>query len=335
MEKDQFPFFTANRGAWEKLQIRFGIQATYEESKSRFSPSSRVGEIVLFHLIVLHIPKKTHYLVANQSYISMTHPINNPQTSFSVFSFFAASNSGSAFPDRCRMTRLLTALGFVTLATSAHAAAILGTPVVGAKDAAGINIANGSLGLLIVDVQGDGFIGLPNGTTGTLDATDNPGVTEGAAGLGVGNTFGGELVLAQLTSSSTSGVLSGSVSFSLTIEMYFRQFAIVWFDQIKTSSAPANAPEGSTFGVVQGTDWILPPTNSGVYSFSPTDASGASSFYQTNLTNNPVAAISFRTTNGVGVSAASFTVVPEPSSALLVGLGVMLPLVTGRRRVLT
>jgi hypothetical protein len=117
--------------------------------------------------------------------------------------------------------------------------------------------------------------------------------------------------------------------------MFNRPFAIVWFDQIKTSSAPANAPEGSTFGVVHGTDWILPPGDFGSYVFSATDASGASSYYRTNLTFNPVAAISFRTTTNGVVSAASFTVVPEPSSTLIVGLGVMLPLVMGRRRTLT
>lgn len=117
--------------------------------------------------------------------------------------------------------------------------------------------------------------------------------------------------------------------------MFNRPFAIVWFDQIKTSSAPANAPEGSTFGVVHGTDWILPPADFGSYTFSGTDASGASSYYRTDLMSNPVAAIRFRTTNGGVVSAASFTVVPEPSSTLIVGLGVMLPLVMGRRRTLT
>lgn len=266
----------------------------------------------------------------------MKHPISNPQTPSSVFSFFTASDSGSALPDRSRMTRLLTALGFVTFACSAHAAISLsGTAIVGAKDAAGINIANGSLGLLIVDVEGNGFIGLPNGTTGTLDATDNPGVTEGAAGLGVGDTFGGELVLARLTSVTTGGVFSLSLSLPFTAPLSNRPFAIVWFDQIKTSSAPANAPEGSTFGLVEGTDWILPPVDFGSYTFSATDASGASSYYRPDLTNNPVAAIRFRTTNGSGTSAASFTVVPEPSSALVVGLGVMLPLVMGRRRALT
>jgi hypothetical protein len=265
----------------------------------------------------------------------MMRPINSPHPPVSVFSFFTASSLGSVFPDGSRMTRLLTALGFMTFACSAHAAVTLsGAPVVGAKDGAGFNIASGSLGLLIVDMEGNGFIGLPNGTTGTLDATDNPGVTEGAAGLGVGDTFGGELVLARLTSSPGSGALSGSVSFPLTLQMYGRPFAVVWFDQIKTSSAPANAPEGSTFGVVQGTDWILPQVDFGFYTFSSTDASGASSYYQTNLTSNPVAAIRFRTTNGGGVSATSFTVVPEPSSALIVGLGVMLPLVMRRRRAL-
>jgi hypothetical protein len=233
------------------------------------------------------------------------------------------------------MTRLLTALGFVTFACSAHAAiSLTGPAIVGARDAAGTNIASGSLGLLIVDVEDNGIIGLPNGTTGNLDASDNPGVTDGAAGLGVGDTFGGELVLAQLTAIS-GGIFNISLpSLPFTAPLFNRPFAIVWFDQIKTSSAPANAPEGSTFGVVQGTDWILPPGDLGSYVFSPTDASGASSYYQTNLTFNPIAAIRFRTTNGGVVSAASFTVVPEPSSALIVGLGVMLPLVMRRRKAL-
>lgn len=225
----------------------------------------------------------------------------------------------------------------LSLITTAHSAISLnGTAVQNAKDTTGtVNVASGSLGLLIIDVAGDGIVGLPNGTSGALDATDNPGVTYGNAGLNTGNYFGGDLVVARLTAAG-AGAFGGAFSISLpsfNIQPYYaRSFAIVWFDQIQTASSPATAPEGTTFGVVRGSDWILPGGDGGSYTFSGTDASGPASYYSVQLTNNPAAAIGFRTTNGSGASAASFTVVPEPSSALIAGCGIALPILLGRKR---
>lgn len=235
---------------------------------------------------------------------------------------------------RTGMTGWFAGMAILSFSSTAHSAITLtGAAVVNAKDSTGtVNVANGSLGLLIVDVTGNGICGLPNGTSGTLDASDNPGVTYGTSGLGVGDTFGGNLVIARLTAGGPAGAFLISLS-SFDIFPYLSQsFAIVWFDQIQTATSPANAPEGATFGVVQGSDWILPPVNSGSYVFSGTDANGASSFYQVNLNVNPPAAVGFRTTDGSGITAASFTVVPEPSSALIAGLGLALPILLGRKR---
>ncbi len=213
-------------------------------------------------------------------------------------------------------------LALPCLVTTAHSAiSLTGSAVQNAKDFNGaVNVASGSLGLLIIDVADDGIVGLPNGTSGTLDATDNPGVTFGNAGLNTGSYFGGDLVVARLTAAG-SGMFGGTFTVNLPIldilPYLAKSFAIVWFDQIQTATSPANAPEGATFGVVQGSDWTLPAANSGSYSFSSSDAFASASYYSVQLTNNPAAAVGFRTTNGSGTSAASFTVVPEPSSALL------------------
>lgn len=251
-----------------------------------------------------------------------------------LHSLFTAG-SGIYVQFRSLMIRLLIATGFVAFSCSAHSAITLfGPAVVNAKDTVGINIANGSLGLLIADTAGDGIIGLSTGTSGALTAVNNPGITEGTAGLSVGNTFGGDLVIARLASGSGGSFIFSGNSLSLTPLMFLRRFAIVWFDQMSSGTSLMNAPEGSSFGVVHGRDWLLPPGDSGAYQFNPTDSSGLGSYYLTDLTINSPAAIRFRTTNGSGTSAASFTVVPEPSSTLVVGLGVILPLVMGRRRAL-
>lgn len=249
----------------------------------------------------------------------------------------SATKIHARFSPGRRLTTWVAGICFLSLVPAAHAAiSLTGSAVLHAKDSTGtVTVTTGSLGLLIIDVAGDGILGLPNGTTGSLVASDNPGVTTGAAGLGVGSTFGGDLVIARLTAAGT-GLFGGNFPVSLPsfdCSPYLAQgFAIVWFDQILTASAPADAPEGATFGVVHGSDWILPPVNSGAYTFSGIDANGAASFYQTDLANNPPAAIAFRTTNGSGNTAASFTVVPEPSSALIAGLGLAFPILFGRRR---
>ncbi|MEO5916162.1 MAG: hypothetical protein ABIS50_18135 [Luteolibacter sp.] len=110
-----------------------------------------------------------------------------------------------------------------------------------------------------------------------------------------------------------------------------KNFAIVWFDGILTSGAPANAPIGTKYGIVQGTDWTLPAVDiNGTYVFSLTDSSGPNSYYRADLDSSTTTGINFKTATGLTDSAALFTVVPEPSCVFLCVLG-LLPLARQRR----
>jgi hypothetical protein len=216
------------------------------------------------------------------------------------------------------MLGLISCLALLLPAATARAAiSLTGTAVVNATNSAGtLNVANGSLGLLIVDVAGNGFLGINNSGSPFLPPSDDPRIPSAAASLRVGGLFGGDVVLARM-SAAPGGTFSVSLP-SISILPYVgKSFAIVWFDQIQNTTAPTVAPTGTTYGIAHGSDWILPAANSGSYIFSPTDSNGAFSYYQVDLGLGPISPDNFRTINSFGAPAASFTVVPEPGFPLL------------------
>jgi hypothetical protein len=69
---------------------------------------------------------------------------------------------------------------------------------------------------------------------------------------------------------------------------------------------------------------VFPAADSGDFSVSSTDNAGAASFYQMNANVPAANAPNFRTTLVDGTTgAASFVVIPEPSSALLGAVGAL------------
>lgn len=208
-------------------------------------------------------------------------------------------------------------------ALSANAAITIGgASITSAKLSDGTtNIPTGSLVLLIVDNGSDGFFNLGSPTGGTtFTSTSDPSVTPTEANLSIGSTFGGEFILNRVSSGA------GSVSSILTnvaIASYLnKQFALVWFQGLTATGTETTAASGTKWGIARGSDWVFPASDSGTFTSSGTDASGASSFYQVNQATPATNSAAFRSVVGTAGSAA-FTVVPEPSAALLGAVGAL------------
>lgn len=219
------------------------------------------------------------------------------------------------------MKKTLLLLSLVVLsAASSNAAITLGGAYVtqARKNDNTANIATNSIALLIVDMAGDGFFNFGNVSDNTvLTIDDDPDLTSEQASMVAGQTFGGELIL------NRHWTLNGSVLSPLPntdISNYLNKaFAIVIFDGVLTSTTATNAPAGSKFTVLRGSDWVLPASNSGGFLASSTDSGGADTYYQVNANNPGAGSVNFRTTNG----AAIFSVVPEPSTTLLGAFGAL------------
>ncbi|HEY1121240.1 MAG TPA: hypothetical protein VGE67_06550 [Haloferula sp.] len=210
-------------------------------------------------------------------------------------------------------------LALLMMAGASQAAiTISGSAVTNARDFAGTTpVAAGATALLIVDTGNNGFIGLGNlATNTTLTAANDPGLTAAQAGMTLGSTFGGDLVLNVITTTS-AGVVGGLLTNVSIADYTGMNFAVVWL-----------AGDGH-YGIVRGTDWTFPAGDSGSFTMSSTDLNGPSSYYQVNVQTPAANAPAFRTTSG-GNSAAAFTIIPEPSVALLGALG-LLGLVRRRR----
>lgn len=215
--------------------------------------------------------------------------------------------------------------GILTLLAFAAEAAIsiTGTAVTNARNELGTaSVASGQLALLIVDTGNDGFFNfgaLTNGSTRT--ASNDPLLNSASAGLNIGSTFGGELVLnrIQTGAGSIAGLLS-NVNVSSYLNM---NFAVVWFDGV-SSTTTGTAVAGSNWGVVRGSDWTFPASDSGTFTHSSSSFAGASVFAQVNANAPATGASNFRTTLNDGTTgAAVFNIVPETSTSLLGAIGAL------------
>ena len=210
--------------------------------------------------------------------------------------------------------------------TSHASITISGTGVTGVKTSNGTtNIPVGTLGLVIVDTAGDGFFNLGNPVSNT--ALTVPGIPElipSDANLAMGSTFGGETILNVLTSPG-GGTFTKLLNSRSIAGLEGMNFAVVWFSDILTAEAPSSAPVGATWGIIRGSDWTLPLSDSGTYTMDPTDSRGVDTYYQVNALTGGSPATAFRTTVNGTIGGASFSIVglPEPSTALLGAMGVL------------
>ena len=220
-------------------------------------------------------------------------------------------------------TRLSIVL--ILLCIPVHAAiTISGFGVTSVKGNDGVtNIQAGTLGLVIVDTLGDGFFNLGNpGSNSALTSSNIPQFLPSEANLTKGSTFGGETILNVLTSPG-GGTFSGFCNNNSIAGFEGRNFAVVWLSGILTAGAPATAPDGTTWGIIRGSDWTLPAADAGTFTTSPTDTGGATTYYQVNALTGGSPATAFRSTTNGTIGGASFTIIPEPSTALLGAVGVL------------
>lgn len=212
------------------------------------------------------------------------------------------------------------------LTVSANAAVTLsGTGLTGAKKSDGAtNVATGTLALLIVDTAGDGFFNLGTALAANtaLTSTNDPGILTTSANLGIGGTFGGEKIL-NVLSSPGGGTFSSFLNNVSIAGFESKNFAIVWFDAVLASDAPAQAAAGSKWGLIRGSDWTLPAADSGSFAMNGTDSGGAATYFAPSALSGGATSTAFRTTNGSNLGNTAFTIVPEPSAALLGAIGAL------------
>ena len=234
-------------------------------------------------------------------------------------------------------TKLALLTFSVAIASVSNAAITLtGTALKNVQGTTSTDLVAGRLGLLIVDTAGDGFLtGLTGGTSpaaGNVFSSVNKYSTTGA-GLTVSATFGGDLVLARLTTSTAFGdtSMAGALPSFNAASYLNKNFAIVWFDSLTTAGSETVASAGVNFGIARGADWTFPASDSGqLFSYG----TGGSNLDQITL---GAGGSSTAATAAAGQSVAfatagtSLQFVPEPSAALLGAVGALVLL--RRRRI--
>lgn len=221
--------------------------------------------------------------------------------------------------------KLRIALTLAFASACAHAAtAFSGLGATGLKNSTGsAYVAAGSLALLIVDIDNDGFLGL--GTNpGSLIFSDSVAVHY-TRFLGAGQLFGNDRIVTVTTVTGLLGSV-GDLLASQDISSYFgKNFAVIWFDGILTASAPAEAPINTRYGIVRGNDWTFPLADvNGAIAFDTTDSFGSSSFWRV-TENSGTSPSGFKSISGSGnaPSATRLVFIPEPSALMLGFLGIL------------
>jgi MYXO-CTERM domain-containing protein len=216
----------------------------------------------------------------------------------------------------------------VALASVSNAAISLsGTALKNVQGTTAVDLTAGKLGLIIVDTAGDGF--LTGFTGGTTPAAGNPFSSENkydraGSGLTISSTFGGDLVVARLTTSVSfgDGTMSGTLTGFTATPYLNKNYAIVWFNTLTTAGAETTAPDGAYFGIARGGDWTFPAADSGAYTFG----TGGSNLDQITLAaggSTGVATAAAGQSVAFATAGTSLQFVPEPSAALLGALGAL------------
>ena len=216
----------------------------------------------------------------------------------------------------------------VALASVSNAAITLGGAAIkNVQGTTATDLDTGRLGLLIVDTAGDGFLtGL---TGGTSPAAGNPfssasGYSTIGSGLTVNSTFGGDTVVARLTTAVSFGdtVMNGTLTGFTATPYLNKNYAIVWFNTLTNAGAETTAPAGAYFGIARGGDWTFPAADSGTFTFG----TGATNLDQITLAaggSTSAATVVAGQSVAFATAGTSLSFVPEPSAALLGALGAL------------
>lgn len=208
-----------------------------------------------------------------------------------------------------------TIIAMIIALTGASQAAIslTGTAVSGLGAAAPV----GTLVLLVVDSPPSNFGGGLSPLSGDLTSTSVSPLAIASASITLGQTFGGDLIIGR-SSVTSAGALPGGFTFDNVAGIQGSRFSLIFLPSLTSSSTDANVVSSTTYGIISGTDWILPSVNGGEsFSFSATDSLGAASFFRVTISSGVA------TNDQYASSAANLTLVPEPSAAVLGALGAL------------
>ena len=216
----------------------------------------------------------------------------------------------------------------VALASVSNAAITLGgTALKNVQGTAATDLVAGKLGLLIVDTAGDGFLtGLAGGASPAAGNPFGPTAYSSTAGanLTISSTFGGDLVVARLTTTVAFGdtTMAGALTGFNATPYLNKNYAIVWFNTLTTAGSETVAPDSAYFGIARGGDWVFPAADTGSFTFG----TGGSNLDQLTLaaggSANAATAASGQSV-AFATAGTSLSFVPEPSAALLGALGAL------------
>jgi hypothetical protein len=207
----------------------------------------------------------------------------------------------------------------LALASASHAAISLSGPAVSGF---GALAPVGTLVLLVVDDTGTNFGGASNPLSGDLTSTSVDPLALPGTSISTGDRFGGDIILGRLAVTS-AGTLPGGFTFDNVAALQGDRFSLIFLPSLTLSSTNANLVAGVTkYGIVSGSDWILPSVNGGEsFLYNSSDNGGDGTFFRTTIaagvsTNGTYASSSGANLN-IGVA------VPEPSAALLGAIGAL------------
>ena len=175
----------------------------------------------------------------------------------------------------------------------------------------------GTLVLLIVDSPSNNFAGSATPLSGDLIATSVRSLTIAEASITTGERFGGDLVLGRLAV-TTAGAIPGGFTIDNVAAIQNQRFTLVFLPSLGLTSTNANVADGTTYGLISGSDWILPAVNGGEgFSFSATDAGAATTFFRVTVAAGVATNDTYTSSSGANLLIG----VPEPSAALLGAIG--------------
>ena len=214
------------------------------------------------------------------------------------------------------MKTKLSILGALVAFTGAShgAIALTGTALTGLDTLAPI----GTLVLLVANSVRTGLF-YTNNTTLSEDLTSasvfNMFLRD--ASVTIGETFGGDSIIGRAAVTS-AGALPGGFTFDNVAGLQGARFSLVYLPSLTSTSNAVTVP--TTYGLVSGSDWILPTVNGGEsFSFSSTDANGPTSFYRVTVASGFATNDTYTSSSGANLLIGA----PEPSATLLGAMGVL------------
>lgn len=200
------------------------------------------------------------------------------------------------------MAALLVVCGFVSASTLSASVTLVTANVIDAKDASGVALPAGALGIVVIDTAGLGFANLSTDLTPTSINIDD---VIGFAGFRIVNR------LSYSVSAFGSSFQAGGTTFNTTISVPTPgpsatgdDVAVVWFPRL--TAADTSIAVGQSFGIARDSDWEVPSEGAAV-ALTTVSAAGNAVFMVVPAT------------------------VPEPTTSALILLSGVL-LVTQRRR---